>query len=122
MRFLKFAVLAPLVLLLGCVHIHESSATATKDQIQARLKAQLHCQFLELHERGSHGYLGTGKNDTGEFTIEVNREAEVIKFHGVYTPPSQGTFSGSASWSKKVNAGFGVHRAFESDKTSLGTP
>jgi len=34
------------------------------------------------------------RDDTGEFTIEVEREGEQIKFHGFYTDPTKGTFNG----------------------------
>lgn len=112
----------PLVVVLGCVHIHEDSACASKEQIKNHLAAQLHCQCLELKENGRDNFSGTGKNDTGEFAINVARQGGNIAFHGAYLEPAKGTFSGSSSWRKNVNSGFGIHIRSESSRGSLGTP
>jgi hypothetical protein len=122
MRVLRFLVILPLVILCGCVHINENSATASQERIQAHLSAQLHCRTLDLKENSKDSFSGTGKNDTGEFTIDVTREGMAIAFHGVYKEPAKGTFSGSASWSKRVDAAFGFHKNGESTQDSLGTP
>jgi len=84
MRSKSWLVLPVLLVLQGCVCVHKNSATATTNEIRQHLSSQLHCQALELREGNKNQLSGTGKNDTGEFTIEVTREGEQIKFHGVY--------------------------------------
>jgi hypothetical protein len=98
MRFTMLLVLLLVMLFQGCVYIHQSSGTASMNEIRQHLISQLHCRALELSEIDRNRFSGTGRNDTGEFTIEVHREGEQIKFHGVYKEPAKGTFSGSASW------------------------
>ncbi|EEF57699.1 hypothetical protein [Pedosphaera parvula] len=122
MRVLRFLVLLPLVIMFGCVHVNENSATASQEQIKAHLAAQLHCQTLELEQNSKDSFSGTGKNETGEFTIKVIRQGTTIAFHGVYVAPATGTFSGSACWSKSVNSTFGFHKTSQSTQDSLGTP
>jgi hypothetical protein len=124
MHLLKFVALLTLVILAGCVHINEGSRSANLEQIKAHLKRQLHCQALDLQENTKNTFSGTGRNDTGGFTITATREKETIIFHGVYvySEPSKGTFSGSAIWSKQVNSAFGFHKSKESAQDSLGTP
>ena len=121
MRNLAFL---PVLLLVGCihvnlVHVNENSRTASKDQITDRLIGQLHCHSLELQETARDTFTGIGRNDTGPFTLTVTREKETIHFQGTYTGDAHGTFGGSASWSKHVNAAFGFHQASESSQTSL---
>ena len=111
-----------LFLLQGCVHIHKNSGTADTNEIRQHLSSQLHCQALELREVNKNSFSGTGKNDTGEFTVEVTREGDQIRFRGVYTEPAKGTFSGSASWSKDVSGFFGSHKSKESEQNSVGKP
>ncbi len=122
MRALRFLVLLPLLVSSGCVHVHETSATAGMDRIRNHLAAQLHCEALELKENSRDSFSGAGKNQTGEFTIEVTRQGQKIVFHGIYTGQAQGTFSGSASWNKSFNSAFGFHKSSESTQVSLSTP
>src|SRR5689334_2045191 len=121
MPILKIGALLPLLLLLGCVHIHDNSTTADMARIQAHLVSQLHCQRLDLWPTGEEQFAGTGKTEQGEFTIQVTREREKISFQGVYTGQTQGGFSGSASWSKNVNAFIGFHKASQSVQTSVSS-
>jgi hypothetical protein len=111
-----------LLLFQGCVYIHQHSGTANTNEIRLHLTSQLHCQTLELSEISRDRFSGTGRNDTGEFTIEVQREGEQIKFHGIYTEPAEGTFSGSASWNKSASGFLGLHKSKMSEQNSLGTP
>ena len=122
MRSNPWLVLPLLLVLQGCVCVHKNSATANTNEIRQHLSSQLHCQVLELRETNQNGFSGTGKNDTGEFSIELTREGDQIKFHGVYTEPAKGTFSGSASWSKNVSGFLGLHKSKESEQNSVGTP
>lgn len=119
MRCLAFLLL---VTVCGCVHIHEDSGIASKEQIQAHLAAQLHCQRLDLREEGRNHFSGTGRNDTGEFTLHVTREGRTISFHGAYLEPGRGTFSGSAAWTKNVNSALGFDSSTESSHASMGSP
>lgn len=121
MPVLKIGALLPLFLLLGCVHIHDSSATAEAARIQSQLISQLHCQTLDLRPTDKDHFTGTGKTDQGEFTMNVTREGEKILFQGVYTGQTHGGFSGSASWSRNVNAFIGFPKAKESVQSSTSS-
>jgi len=122
MRFTTLVVLPLVLLFQGCVYIHQSSGVAHTSEIRQHLVSQLHCEALELSGTDRDHFSGTGRNDTGEFTIAVQREGEQIKFHGVYKEPAKGTFSGSASWSKSVRGFLGVHKSKVSEQDSMGTP
>jgi hypothetical protein len=115
-------VLALAILMSGCVYIHQGSGVADTSEIRQHLVSQLHCEALELSRSDRDHFSGTGRNDTGEFTIAVQREGEQIKFHGVYKEPAKGTFSGSASWNKSVRGFLGVHKSKVSEQSSMGTP
>jgi len=119
MKYLKWILL---LMLTGCVHINKGTATADCAEIESHIKSQLHCAKLELHENNHDSFSGVGRNDTGEFTIEVTRKDDVLNFHGAYLDKSKGTFSGSASWSTHVNSGVGIHQTSESSSSSLKTP
>ena len=114
--------LLPLLIVVGCVHINQGSATARKAQIEAHLRDQLHCRWLELRENDCGHFFGFGKNDSGPFAIEVTRQEGRLTFHGTYSEPAHGTFSGSASWHRQLNATIGFHKSSESSQLSLGTP
>jgi hypothetical protein len=110
-HLLRICVLFALQILAGCKHIHENSADANVDQIRAHLKGQLHCQSLELDPTDKNKFAGSGKMDGGDFTIDATREGQSILFQGEYVEPARGKFSGSASWSKELNAFIGFHRS-----------
>jgi hypothetical protein len=115
--------LLPLVMVFqGCVSVHQSSRTANTDEICQHLVSQLHCQVLELNEDAKDRFSGVGRNETGEFTIDAQREGEQIKFHGVYKEPAKGTFSGSTSWNKSASAFLGSHKSKAKEENSIGTP
>ena len=118
-RSLRCISLLSLLVLLGCVHIHEGSDKADLHQIQTHLAAQLHCQSLDLESSGKDSFSGKGKNDTGDFTIDVTRQAGQILFQGVYVDPTHGRFSGSASWSKNFNSSLGFYKSRESAQSSF---
>jgi hypothetical protein len=122
MRSIPWLVLPVPFLLQGCVHFHKNSGTADTNEIRQHLVSQLHCQVLELREVNENHFSGTGKNETGEFTVEVTREGEQIRFRGVFTEPAKGTFSGSASWSKEMSGFLGSHKSKVAEENSLGTP
>jgi hypothetical protein len=123
MRSLKWAVLPVLVLVLaGCVHVNDTSGHANVEQIRDHLVGVIHCKDLEFMEDGKDRFFGKGRNDTGDFTITAERDGETIKFKGVYLPPARGTFSGSMSWRKQFNAGFGFTKSKEASETSIGAP
>jgi len=122
MRFMVLLVLPLMMLVQGCVCIHQSSRTATTNEIRQHLVSQLHCQALDLNEVAKDRFSGTGRKDTGEFTIEVQRQGELIKFHGAYKEPAKGTFSGSASWNKSASAFLGSHKSKAKEENSIGTP
>jgi hypothetical protein len=121
-RSVKCLAMFSLIGLAGCVHFQESSATAGVDRIQEHISSQLHCEALHLEEKDRNCFSGAGKNQTGEFTIEVARDGDKITFHGVYTGQTHGTFSGSASWNKYINSAFGMHTYGETSQNSIGTP
>lgn len=122
MRLTMRFVLPLAILFTGCVYIHQSSGVADTSEIRRHLVSQLHCETLELSGIDRDHFSGTGRNDTGEFTVAVQREGEQIKFHGVYKEPAKGTFSGSASWNKSVRGFLGVHKSKVSEQNSIGTP
>jgi hypothetical protein len=119
MRILQLVALLPVFLLAACAHRHESSASASADQIKAHLITQLHCQTLDLAAEGKNRFLGEGKNDTGRFKITVTRERGKIAFQGEYIEPAHGAFSGSASWSKSSNSFLGFHKFRDSWQDSI---
>ena|SRR5689334_14384 len=113
-----FAVLLDMVLA-GCVHINEGSANANLEQIKAHLKSQLHCEMLDLREESPDHYLGTGRNDIGVFNITVTRQEGKIVFKGTYVQAAQANFSGSCSWQKTVNSGFGFHKSRDASEATF---
>lgn len=121
MSILKCLAGLSVILLAGCAQVNESSATASQEQIRAHLMAQLHCQRLDLRDEGKGRFTGAGKNDTGDFDITVTRKAGKIVFEGAYTAPAQGTFSGSSSWQKQVNAAFGWHKSGATSETTFSS-
>lgn len=123
MRSYSWLIFPVLLLLNGCVYSHTNdSATASTEEIKEHLIMQLHFQALELWQIHKDSFSGTGTNDTGPFQIEVTREGGQIHFHGVYTEPVKGTFSGSAGWSRNASAFFGLHKSESSEQSSLRTP
>ena len=121
MRSPRCVSLLLLFLLAGCTHFHEGSATATLEQIQTHLIAQLHLHSLALESDGKDSFSGTGSNDTGEFTIHAARQGGQILFQGVYRDQTHGKFNGSASWTKTWNTFLRSHKSRESAKTTLTT-
>jgi hypothetical protein len=122
MRVVRFLTLIPVLFAAGCVHVSDSSATASPGQIRDRLSRVLHCRRLELNLDGPNHFGGPGKNDTGDFTIKVNREGQTIFFKGVYAEPTQGSFSGSMSWNRHFDTRLGFHMTRESEQTTLSSP
>ena len=122
MRFAVVLVLPLLLLLQGCVYFHQSSGTANANEIRQHLVLQLHCQALELGKIGRNHFSGTGRNAQGEFTIEVQREVDQLKFHGIYVEPAKGTLSGSASWNKSASGFLGQRKSKVAEDNSVGNP
>jgi hypothetical protein len=122
MRTLRILVLLPALISSGCFHMHDTSSSATTEQIRVHLLTQLHCHTMDLHATGKNAFSGNGRNDTGDFSLTATRDGNTIAFKGVYAAPGQGTFSGSASWDRSFNAGFGFHRSRISTSDSLGAP
>ncbi len=109
----------PVLLFPGCAHMHESSATASIEQIKAHLFAQLHCQSLNLSAEPDGNFSGSGRNDTGDFKISVSRQSERILFKGAYVEPAHGAFTGSASWNKAATSFLGFHKSHHSTNNSF---
>ncbi len=105
----------------GCVCVKESSATATQAEIESRLGLQLHCTEIHLQAEGKGRFTGTGKNDTGDFDIEVSREDEKIVFQGKYAGPTQGGFGGSLYWSNSRTRFLCFRKSKTSSQSSFST-
>lgn len=119
MRYLRFLLVLPLALMLGCVYSHEGSDNADREQIQAHLRDQLHCSRLELHTEGPGKFAGNGHNDQGHFTIVANREAGRIRFEGHYTQSGNGEFKGTATWNRTHKSFFGLKSSRFSNETTI---
>lgn len=122
----NLSVMALALLLAGCTQViytrTEGSATASSLQIRDRLSSELKCKALELAEQGGDHFVGTGRNDTGEFTITVVRENGTINYHGKYNPPSVTTFSGSVFWQRQSSRLLGGRKARSVDSSTHSSP
>ncbi len=117
MRWLPLIAFSPLVMVGGCISLHEGNAAASREEITAHFRRQLHADALELTAEGRDQFAGSGRNQTGPFTIRVKREHDRINFEGVYTGSVQGGFNGTWIWSREFHAfpGYRQHTSSQED-------